>query len=392
METLRIRFLSPRHPSDHSTGVAHVAAQVSAVWAKQGHAVSVCFPRGLDDRELPRTWEGVEAVPMEVRPRAHVPKSLEAETGRAFAREVERGADVAIANNEFGAFLPSHRKGGASLGVVALHGLALRFMQLERATRRGLRPRAGFYADLRAVKQLERQAIERADRVVAISRRVLEDAEATYGAQKGRARVIYNGTDPVRPAETGERLNARAALGLRDDERYAIVVGADAYRKGLDVAEAAVRRLRGEGRRVTLLEIGHAGPSEEGVVRLGRVSEERKRQVLLSGDVLLLPSRYEGFPGIAQEAAALGLPLVASRESGLDTGRPGEDFVEVPGSEPAAWAQALLSLLGDENRRRRLAERGSKLLSERTWQAMADDYLSMVREEKDGAHPTVPPR
>ncbi len=380
---LRILLFSPRHPSVSSVGVANVVSALARSWSRAGHEVRVAFPENALDDRAPSEWEGVRAVPLPAQGRAHRPKSLERSLAEGLAEEARDRTDVVLANNEYGAFLPSRRTGGSVLSVVVLHGLVLRFMQLERATRRGLRPRAGYYPDLRAVRALERSSIERADRVVAISRRVLGDAEAAYALEPARASVIYNGQPTVPPPRPEERERARAHLSASPRTRLLALVGADPYRKGLDVARAAVAKLRIEGESVRLLHVGGApAPEEDGVVGLGRVSDPMLREVMVASDLLLLPSRYEGFPMIAQEAAALGLPIVASEASGLDLGRPGESHVEVRSNRPAEWADAVRSLLRNDAARGRIAERGRRELSGRTLEEMAGDYLRLVESQR----------
>ncbi|MDE1837733.1 MAG: glycosyltransferase family 4 protein [Euryarchaeota archaeon] len=391
-ESLRFVMLSPRHPSDDSVGVANVISHMARRWAKAGHQVRVCYPRGAPPGDLPAVWEGVQAVPMDLHPRAHVPKSLEAETGKAMAREARSGCDVAISNNEWGADLPSRRRGDGVLALLMMHGLALHFMRLERATRRGIRPRLGYLADLRAVRRLEGGAVARADLVVAVSKKVLHEVEMTYRLDPSRGMAIYNGSEQVPPPALGEREAARASLAIGPEERLAVLVGGDPYRKGLDVAERAVAHLRASGRKVTLVTVGSTPPSSsresEGVRSLGRVSDAMLRQVLVAGDALLVPSRYEGFPMIAQEAAGLGLPVVASEGSGLDIGTPGRDFLQPASTSAEDWGRALLELLADEPRRTALAARGARVLAQRSYDAMAADYLRAIRRALDAGAPS----
>ena len=381
--SLRLLLFSPRHPSVSSVGVANVVSALARSWSRSGHEVRVAFPENALDARAPSVWEGVRAVPLAAQGRPHRPKSLERALAEGLAEEARDRTDVVIANNEYGAFLPSRRTGGSVLSVVVLHGLVVRFMELERATRRGLRPRAGYYPDLRAVRSLERSSIERADRVVAISRRVLRDAQATYALDPARSSVIYNGQPAVPPPRPEERERARAHFSAAPRTRLLALVGGDPYRKGLDVARAAVAKLRAQGEDVRLLHVGgDTAPEEDGVVGLGRVSDPMLREVMVASDLLLLPSRYEGFPMIAQEAAALGLPIVASEASGLDLGRPGQSHVEVRSGGSGDWAEAVRALLKDDAARERIAEGGRRELSGRTLEEMAEDYRRLIKSER----------
>jgi len=75
-----------------------------------------------------------------------------------------------------------------------------------------------------------------------------------------------------------------------------------------------------------------------------------------AADVFVFPSHYEGFPMAVVEAAAMGLPCIATDVGGiadiLDAGRAG---VIVPVRDPVTLAHAIAELLRDDARRDALA-------------------------------------
>ncbi len=92
------------------------------------------------------------------------------------------------------------------------------------------------------------------------------------------------------------------------------------------------------------------------VLMPGRV--EDVPALLAESDVLLLASDYEGLPNCVMEAMYVGVPVVATDAPGtVDLVRDGETGVLVPRGDSRAFAEAVLSLLGDPERRRSLAER-----------------------------------
>lgn len=378
-ETLRLTLYSPRHPSVETEGSARGISHMAMAFLTLGCSVRVAHPRRPEDAGLPSAWNGVDSVPLPIVAQPHVPKSFETNAARLFAEACSAGTDVAVANNEFGAFLPSKRAKGDVLGIVALHGLVLRFMELEHATRQGIRPRLGFHADLRAVRRLEAAAIERADHVIAISDGVRADAERTYGLEPERSVVIYNGYDPVPEAPALPREEARQRLGLPPHDPLLVLVGGDPYRKGLDVAVGAVRELRRRGEPAFLLNVGNDLPSSEGVRSYGKVGEELKRQILSAGDLLLVPSRYEcdQLPLVGREAAAFGLPLLVSEACGFRADDSATDHLCVRGWEPSTWAEAVASLLHDPERKATLAAGGRRSFAGRSYLDVAKEYLDL---------------
>lgn len=124
-----------------------------------------------------------------------------------------------------------------------------------------------------------------------------------------------------------ERRKRRDALGIRDEARVIGYVGRIVRDKGIEDLALAWERLRHDHPTAHLV---LAGPRESqdpvGAEAIGRL--ERDPRVHLLGsiddpsevyslfDIVVLPSYREGFPTVLLEAAAMALPVVASRIPG----------------------------------------------------------------------------
>lgn len=76
-------------------------------------------------------------------------------------------------------------------------------------------------------------------------------------------------------------------------------------------------------------------------------------------DVVAVPSVSEGTPLVVLEAMAAGVPVVASRVGGIPGQiRNGQEGLLIPPGDPRALADALLDLLRDPERARRMGEAG----------------------------------
>jgi len=184
--------------------------------------------------------------------------------------------------------------------------------------------------------------------------------------------TLGNGVDLDRfnVATPDERAAARAALGITDDQLVVGVVGRLVWEKGLREVFELSRRLPGRvaGARVVVVgpldpekSDGLIGPdlpaidAEAGVEFLGeRLDIENIYDAI---DIYVLASHREGFPRSAMEAAASGLPVVASDIRGcrqvVDHGRTGLLF---PVGKVAALTDAVVALADDPDRRRRMGE------------------------------------
>lgn len=127
----------------------------------------------------------------------------------------------------------------------------------------------------------------------------------------------------------------------------------------------------------------HAAITEEGTEHLvhwtGFVADDDLRHLLTGAVALLLPSECEGFGLPAVEAAACGIPVIATTQSPLPELLDGGGIFVRPRDLPALVA-ALRVLLGDEPARHAMGNRARERASLLTWTRGATAALGALRE------------
>lgn len=139
--------------------------------------------------------------------------------------------------------------------------------------------------------------------------------------------------------------------------------------------------------RASILEAADATGTRERVWLTGSVTDQRLLDLLGSSDVFVMPNvvvpgNVEGFGIVAIEAAASGLPVVASRLEGIpDAIAHGENGTLVTSADADAWTRALEPLLSHEAERRRLGEQG-RAYTERhnSWPRIIERYVALFAE------------
>jgi glycosyltransferase involved in cell wall biosynthesis len=292
----------------------------------------------------------------------------------------------------------AHTPKGGLLGVTAawlarvparvyhLHGL-----RFETAT--GMRRRV-----LRAADAISARL---ATRVLCVSRSLAEAAAAESVAPRSKLHVLgpgsINGVDATRfrPPDRSARVAARAELGIPADARVVGFVGRRALEKGIVELAEAWRSLRDELPDAWLVILGPEEPTDPipGRVAAALAADPRVRTFDFDGDttkyyramdVFVLPTYREGFGVVTLEAAATGLPVVATRVTGcVDAVEDGVTGTLVPPRDAGAIVAALRAYLTDPALAKSHGEAGrARVLrqfdQERIWAALRDEYLALA--------------
>jgi glycosyltransferase involved in cell wall biosynthesis len=255
-----------------------------------------------------------------------------------------------------------------------------------------------FMAEKAVLRSWTARALARASFLTGCSPELVERVCA-LGFARDRASVIPYGvdTDTFAPA-AGRRTLWRGRLGIPEDAVLALSVGRMVTKKGYQVL---LPELPGVLARHPTLHVVLAGTGDrleefravaapwQGRVHLpGVVQRDTLADLYRAADLFVLPAVHDakgnvdGLPNVILEAMASGLPVVASRISGIplavEDGLHGRLVAEGDG---AALAAALTGLVEDEEGRRSMG-RAARLraVDELTWDLVAGRYRAAYRE------------
>jgi glycosyltransferase involved in cell wall biosynthesis len=180
----------------------------------------------------------------------------------------------------------------------------------------------------------------------------------------------------------------------RADHRILVTNSADTPLKGLRYLLEAVASIRKE-REISVIVIGE--PKKDGVIEnlaremalgetiefTGRIDRKAFARYYAEATMAVIPSLYEGFGMPAGEAMACGVPVISTTGGALPE-VVGNAGILVPPADSEALRQAIVSLLDDPERRRRLGEEGmTRVKNSLTWRHAAEKTVGVYREVID---------
>jgi glycosyltransferase involved in cell wall biosynthesis len=207
---------------------------------------------------------------------------------------------------------------------------------------------------------------------------------ALTGAARDRVRVVRLGAIPPSASRVPRR---PAALPV---DRFALVVGENRPRKNLAVLASAWARMGGSPV-LPLVRAGGVHPryaslatlaaraGATGVHELGWVAEDELAWLYRHAEMVLFPSRYEGFGFPLVEAFLHGAPAVVSDIPPFrEIGEGAATFV--PGEDPEAWVAAVRAVAADADRRERMRAAGLAAAAGLRYADTAAGVLACLRE------------
>jgi len=298
----------------------------------------------------------VEAGPHDLRKEA-LPEIVEEFTDRVLehlstnAEPGRPGADVVHANYWLSGVVAHRVKHTLGIPFVST------FHTLARVKAEGGDPEPGWR------DRAEAELINCADAICVSCEAEREQFLRLYGEPHGRVEIVAPGVEHALFGP-GDQRGARTALDLPAGAPVILFVGRLQPLKGPDVA---IRALHALARPDALLLIvggasGAAGDvevarahelvAELGLTRQVRFVEPQPHHILSTyyraADVVIVPSRSESFGLVALEAAACGIPVVASAVGGLlSLVDDGETGFLVPGRDPVDFAKLIERILDE---------------------------------------------
>ncbi len=199
------------------------------------------------------------------------------------------------------------------------------------------------------------------DRYIAVSETIrnglLED-----GIPVEKVDLIRNAVE-LNPEDLKVEIHqVRRQIGIPRDAVLCALVGRLVWAKGFDDFISAFSQTAEQIKNIQAVIVGEGELREslekqienfglqERILLLGYQGHSTVLNILMSSDLYVMPSRSEGIPFALLEAAALGLPIVATNCGGIpEVVTNDESAVLVPVGDVSALSRALVSLCMDRN-------------------------------------------
>jgi glycosyltransferase involved in cell wall biosynthesis len=235
-----------------------------------------------------------------------------------------------------------------------------------------------------------------ADRVGAVSDFSKEEILARFPAARGKLQRIYPGVNAeFFPQNWGvqDRLWFREKIGA--PEGFLLYCGGVDKNENipflLEAFKAFRERSGSERKLIVVGDIdfpgGGTSPVYDTASRLGlgrsirfpgSISDPFLRRHYCSASLFVFPSKMEGFPYAPMEAMACGCPVLSANTGALPEIL-GDAAHLLPPDDPTTWAEAMETLLEDNERRRELVARGKDRVARFRWERAALEYLEVYK-------------
>ena len=305
-------------------------------------------------------------------PKEALPEIVDEFTDRVLEHLAANGGADAVHANYWLSGLSAHRiKHELDIPFVST------FHTLARVKSEGGDPEPGWR------DRTEAELINCADAICVSCVQEEEQFRRLYGNPQGQMEIVAPGVEHAFFAP-GDRVGARAALDLPGDVPVLLFVGRIQPLKGPDVAIRAVHAL-GRADALLLIVGGASGSAGDGelerahqlVDELGlhdqvRFVPPQPHHILSTyyraADVVVVPSRSESFGLVALEAAACGVPVVASAVGGLQSlVDHGETGFLVADRDPMMFAKSIARILDDPMLAAAMSSAAATKASRYTW-------------------------
>jgi len=221
----------------------------------------------------------------------------------------------------------------------------------------------------------KRILIEKASKIIAISKNTKKDLIEIFGVEPSKIEVVYHANSLV--------LDDNSSLGVSVPKKYILFIGQRSGYKNFDTFIRATAAVLNENIELSIACVGGGRFKTEELSLLSKLKiqdrvfqydgdDESLAQFYKKAVMFIFPSLYEGFGIPVLEAFACKCPLVCSNTSSLpEIAGNGAEYFD-PYSEKSIH-QAIKNVLDDSNYRKLLISNGSERLKKFSWKQTAID-------------------
>ncbi len=239
--------------------------------------------------------------------------------------------------------------------------------------------------DLYKLQNWTKYSVERAKKIIAVSKTTKKDLMKFYQIPDGKIEVIYNGYEKLTQNNV-----KRLALNVID-KKYLLYVGTLQPRKNIPLLIKAFSSFKKNHPDFKLVIVGKKGwlydeifnetkklGLENDVIFTDYVTDDELGALYRGAFCLVMPSLYEGFGIPILEAMSFNCPVISSFSSSLPEVGDDACLYFDPKSE-ADLLDKLIILKGNENLRKELIKKGKERVKLFSWQTCAEKTLAIIK-------------
>ncbi len=241
--------------------------------------------------------------------------------------------------------------------------------------------------DIKALRMIERKIYGRYDKIISISPETENALKNWLGIIDGSSKfiTIYNGVNINAFKESIKADRNEYFRNLADDDVILCMVGRLTYKKNhafmLEVLKMLPNKYKlcicGDGELLTeLTNKVHAAGLQDRVCFTGFV--QNVGEIIKMCDLMVIPSKWEGFGLISIEAFACGVPVICSDVPGLSE-VVGDAGIKVKPEDADSFTQAILEL-DDDTYKFEIVNKGYEQCEKYDVSVMKDNYMKLYED------------
>ncbi|HYA33196.1 MAG TPA: glycosyltransferase family 1 protein [Candidatus Bathyarchaeia archaeon] len=223
------------------------------------------------------------------------------------------------------------------------------------------------------------------EKYIAVSQSTKNDAMRFWGLQADRIAVIHHGPF-VAPKPARNEFGSNKVLIVSDisprKNHLRLIKAFELVKKQsknpLELVIAGYMRTATPELKAILRDV-KGGHKNNGITLAGYLPDSHILALYEQADVFVYPSLYEGFGLPVLEAMACGCPVIASNVSSLPE-VVGEAALLVDPYDVEAMANAMLTVLEDDELKKEMSRKGVAQARKFSWEKAGDELLTVCRE------------